>query len=109
MDTYIWLCLLSTKRILEQIDRWAPKYKLKNVDTVKIQRYKGLGEMNPEELYDTTMNKETRTLKKVLYEDYIENDLIFTKLMGKEVKSRKKFIIANALTRTYYGFKWYKP
>jgi len=71
------------------------KYKLKNADTVKIQRYKGLGEMNPEELYDTTMNKETRMLKKVMYEDYIENDLIFTKLMGKEVKSRKKFIIAN--------------
>jgi len=71
------------------------KYKLKNTDTVKIQRYKGLGEMNPEELYETTMNKETRKLKKVMYEDYIENDLIFTKLMGKEVKSRKKFIIAN--------------
>jgi DNA gyrase subunit B len=71
------------------------KYKLKNTDTVKVQRYKGLGEMNPEELYDTTMNKETRKLKKVMYEDYIENDLIFTKLMGKEVKSRKKFIIAN--------------
>jgi len=71
------------------------KYKLINTDTVKVQRYKGLGEMNPEELYETTMNKETRKLKKVLYENYIENDLIFTKLMGKEVKSRKKFIIAN--------------
>ena len=41
------------------------------------------------------MNKETRILKKVTYEDYIENDLIFTKLMGKEVKSRKKFIISH--------------
>ncbi|MFX1309744.1 MAG: type IIA DNA topoisomerase subunit B [Promethearchaeota archaeon] len=71
------------------------KYKLKNLDSVKTQRYKGLGEMNSDELYETTMNKETRKLKKVTYEDYLENDLIFTKLMGKEVKARKKFIISN--------------
>ncbi|MFX0000995.1 MAG: type IIA DNA topoisomerase subunit B [Candidatus Hodarchaeota archaeon] len=71
------------------------RYKLKNTDSIKIQRYKGLGEMNSDELYETTMNKETRKLKKVTYEDYIENDLIFTKLMGKEVKARKKFIISN--------------
>ena len=70
--------------------------KLKELgEKVHIQRYKGLGEMNPEELYQTTMNKETRTLKKVAYEDYIENDLIFTKLMGKEVISRKKYIFSN--------------
>jgi DNA gyrase subunit B len=71
------------------------KHNLKDSSSIKIQRYKGLGEMNPEELYDTTMNKETRILKKVMYENYIENDLIFTKLMGKEVLSRKKFIFAN--------------
>ncbi len=71
------------------------KYKLKNLDSVKTQRYKGLGEMNSDELYDTTMKRETRKLKKVTYEDYLENDLIFTKLMGKEVKARKKFIISN--------------
>ena len=71
------------------------KYKLKNLDSIKTQRYKGLGEMNSDELYDTTMNKETRTLKKVTYENYLENDLIFTKLMGKEVLPRKKFIISN--------------
>jgi len=71
------------------------KYNLKNLDSIKTQRYKGLGEMNSDELYDTTMNKETRTLKKVTYENYLENDLIFTKLMGKEVKGRKKFIISN--------------
>ena len=51
--------------------------------------------MNPEELYDTTMNKETRILKRIVYEDFIESDLIFTKLMGKEVKARKKFIISH--------------
>ena len=71
------------------------KHSLKNTDSIKIQRYKGLGEMNPNELYDTTMKRETRKLKKVIYEDYLENDLIFTKLMGKEVKARKKFIISN--------------
>ncbi len=71
------------------------KYKLNNTQSIKVQRYKGLGEMNPEELYETTMNKETRKLKKVTYEDYLENDLMFTKLMGKEVKARKKFIISN--------------
>ncbi|MFW9827405.1 MAG: type IIA DNA topoisomerase subunit B [Candidatus Thorarchaeota archaeon] len=71
------------------------QYNLKNIDSIKVQRYKGLGEMNSDELYETTMNKETRKLKKVTYEDYIENDLIFTKLMGKEVKARKKFIISN--------------
>lgn len=71
------------------------KYKLKDIGSIKIQRYKGLGEMNPEELYETTMNRETRKLKKVAYEDFIENDLIFTKLMGKEVISRKKYIFSN--------------
>jgi DNA gyrase subunit B len=69
------------------------KYKLKNTSNIKIKRFKGLGEMNPEELYDTTMNRATRTLKRVTYEDYLENDLLFTKLMGKEVKARKKFIM----------------
>jgi DNA gyrase subunit B len=71
------------------------KHKLKDTGSIRTQRYKGLGEMNAEELYVTTMNRDTRKLKKVTYEDYLENDLIFTKLMGKEVKARKKFIISN--------------
>jgi DNA gyrase subunit B len=71
------------------------KYNLKNSDSIKIQRYKGLGEMNPDELYETTMNRKNRRLKLVTYEDYLENDLMFSKLMGKEVKARKKFIISN--------------
>ncbi len=87
--------VLSDKGKAEKLEVLKQKHNLKNVDSIKIQRYKGLGEMNPEELYDTTMNKETRTLKKIIYEDYIENDLIFTKLMGKEVLARKKFIFAN--------------
>ncbi len=71
------------------------KHKLKDAGSIRTQRYKGLGEMNADELYVTTMNRDTRKLKKVTYEDYLENDLIFTKLMGKEVKARKKFIISH--------------
>ena len=85
----------SDKEKEATIDEYMNKYKLKKEDSIKIQRYKGLGEMNPDELYDTTMKRESRMLKKIVYEDYLETDLIFTKLMGKEVKSRKKFIIQN--------------
>ncbi len=85
----------SDKEKEEKIKDLKTKYKLKNIDSVKVQRFKGLGEMNSDELYDTTMNRDMRRLKKVTYEDYLENDLIFTKLMGKEVKARKKFIISN--------------
>ncbi len=83
----------SDEAKIEMINGIIKQYNLKNADSIRLQRYKGLGEMNPEELYGTTMNKATRTLKKVTYDDYIENDLMFTKLMGKEVKARKKFII----------------
>jgi len=69
------------------------KHKLNDVNSIRTQRYKGLGEMNADELYITTMERSNRKLKKVTYEDYLENDLMFTKLMGKEVKARKKFII----------------
>ncbi len=85
----------SDKEKEKMLEELMEKYGLRNTDPIKIQRYKGLGEMNPEELYETTMNRENRILKQIIYEDYLETDLIFTKLMGKEVKSRKKFIIQN--------------
>ncbi|MCS7043141.1 MAG: DNA topoisomerase (ATP-hydrolyzing) subunit B [Bryobacteraceae bacterium] len=84
----------------ERIENWRAliqHLKAEGTRDCVVQRYKGLGEMNPEQLWETTMNAETRTLLEVRLEDAVECEEIFSTLMGEDVEARRRFIEENAL------------
>jgi DNA gyrase/topoisomerase IV subunit B len=82
---------------IESLDELVEFFTLAGKKGIAINRYKGLGEMNPDTLWATTMNPESRTLAQVRAEDHLEADLMFTTLMGDQVEPRRKFIEDNAL------------
>lgn len=81
---------------VEEVSEEKEEIKSKKTGKVSIQRYKGLGEMNPEELWETTMDPQKRVLKQVTIDDAQEADRVFDTLMGEDVSSRKSFIQSNA-------------
>ena len=68
----------------------------RRLDQLLTHRFKGLGEMNSQQLWDTTMNPKTRKLKKIFIDDAVEADRVFSMLMGDDVPARKAFIQENA-------------
>jgi DNA gyrase subunit B len=87
----------SVEVVLKSIDELVDYFIAAGKKGIAVNRYKGLGEMNPDQLWETTMNPVVRTLLQVRAEDHTEADLMFTTLMGDQVEPRRKFIEDNAL------------
>jgi len=92
----LYLAQKGKQRLYFYSDEELQEFSSKENGKFSVRRFKGLGEMNPEELWETTMNPETRILKKVTIRDALEADEIFTILMGQDVGARRDFVRENA-------------
>ncbi len=83
----------EAKLLTAELESFMKEHKILDISKVKVQRYKGLGEMNPDELWDTTMEPANRRLIKVKYDDFTNTDILFSILMGSEVAPRREYIV----------------
>ncbi|MHA1766433.1 MAG: DNA topoisomerase (ATP-hydrolyzing) subunit B [Promethearchaeota archaeon] len=85
----------EAKLLNAELESFMKEYKISDVSKIKVQRFKGLGEMNPDELWETTMEPAKRRLVRVKYDDFTNTDLLFSILMGSEVAARRDYIVEN--------------